>query len=140
MITWTLTKLWGMTKMARKGPRQQFFVCASVSDKGELITKTVPAASPDEAMKIFSEQHSHNPREILGPFFKKRAQIIENTREMKFSNQIKKAVYNDWIVSAVLLTEPADQAYLVFIKRVDDKKIPTPKGTIVVPTSDLRFM
>lgn len=80
------------------------------------------------------------PKEILGPFYKKRAQVIENTRSLKFSNQTKKAVYNDWMVNAFLLKEPENQAYLVFIKRVDDKKLPIPKGTITVPISDLRFI
>jgi hypothetical protein len=39
-----------------------------------------------------------------------------------------------------MLTEPADHAYLVFIKRADDKKIPFPKGTITAPIHDLRFI
>lgn len=125
--------------MSRKGPRPQVFVCASISDIGNLITKTITASSQAEASKIFAEQYSHPPRDILGPFFKKRAQIIESTRELKFSNVIKKAVYDDWLVSAMILLEPAEHAYLVFIKRADDKKILTPKGTIVVPVSDLRF-
>lgn len=126
--------------MSRRGPRELVFVCASVSNLGELITKVISATSPAEASKIFDEQNSHPPKEILGPFFKKRAQIIENTRVLKFTNQTKKAIYNDWVVTAFILTEPADQAYLVFIKRVDDKKLPIPKGTITVPLSNLRFI
>ena len=43
------------------------------------------------------------------------------------------------IVNAMFLKEPESHAFLVFIKRIDDKKIPFPKGTIVVPISDLRF-
>jgi hypothetical protein len=66
--------------------------------------------------------------------------VIENTRVLKFSNQTKKAIYNDWLVDAFLLQEPENQAYLVFIKRVDDKKLPSPKGTITVPITDLRFV
>jgi hypothetical protein len=126
--------------MSRKGPRQLVFVCASISSAGELVTKIIPANSPDEATKLFTEQFSHAPKEVLGPFFKKRTQVIENTRVLKFTNQTKKAIYNDWIVNAFILTEPANQAYLVFLKRADDKKLPTPKGTITVPVSDLRFL
>jgi len=77
---------------------------------------------------------------VLGPFFKKRAQVLENTRSLKFTNQNKKAIYNEWYVNAFMLKEPENQAYLVFIRRVDDKKLPPPKGTITVPISDLRFI
>jgi hypothetical protein len=76
----------------------------------------------------------------MGPFYKKRAQVLESTRVLKFTNQTKRAQYNDWLVNAFILKEPVDQAYLVFIKRLDDKKLPTPKGTITVPVSELRFI
>jgi hypothetical protein len=126
--------------MTRKGPRQIFFVCASISNNGDLITKIISAQSPAEATKIFTDEFSISPKEVLGPFFKKGAQVLENTRSLKFTNQIRKAIYNDWVVNAFILKEPENQAYLVFIKRVDDKKLQTPKGTITVPISDLRFI
>ena len=126
--------------MSRKGPRQLVFVCASIASNGDLITKVIPAASPAEATQLFTDQFQHAPKDVLGPFFKKRAQVIEITRELKFTNQNKKAIYNDWLVNAFMLKEPENQAYLVFIKRVDDKKQPVPKGTITVPISDLRFI
>lgn len=125
--------------MSRKGARPTVFVCSCISI-GELITKIIPANSPDEASQLFSEQYGMMPKEVLGPFYKKRAQVIESTRVLKFSNQNKKAIYDDWYVNAFLLKEPENQAYLVFIKRVDDKKIPAPKGTITVPVSELRFV
>jgi hypothetical protein len=137
----TLTKPLGMMKMNRKGPRPQVFVCASISVTGELITKVIPASSQAEAIELFTKQHAHAPKDVLGPFFKKRAQIIEKTRTLKFlPNQTKKAIYDDWLVNAFMLTEPVDQAYLVFIKRVDNKSLPKPQGTITVPVSDLRFI
>lgn len=126
--------------MSRKGARPIVFVCACVSSVGDLITKVIPANSPDEASKLFFEQYNVTPKEVMGPFYKKRAQVIENTRVLKFSNQTKKAIYSDWYVNAFLLKEPENQAYLVFIKRVDDKKVPSPKGTITVPVSELRFI
>jgi hypothetical protein len=126
--------------MTRKGPRQLVFVCASIASNGDLITKVIPAASPAEATQMFTEQFSISPKEILGPFFKKRAQVLEVTRELKFTKETRKAVYNDWVVNAFILKEPENQAYLVFIKRADDKKLPLPKGTITVPVADLRFI
>ncbi len=125
--------------MSKKGARQTFFVCASLTASGELITQTIPATSPDEASRLFSKEHTITPQEVLGPFYKKRVQVLENTRELKFSNQTKKAVYNDWLVDAFLLKEPENQAYLIFTRRLDGKKMPAPKGTVVVPISDLRF-
>lgn len=125
--------------MVRKGPRQTVYVCAAILD-GELVTEIIPAGAQSEASEKFNEKFSLTPLSVLGPFFKKRAQVLENTRTLQFTNQTKKAIYNDWVVNAFLLKEPVDQAYLVFIKRVDDKKLPTPKGTITVPISDLRFI
>jgi hypothetical protein len=126
--------------MSRKGARPTVFVCAGLGSVGELLTKVIPAASPEEASNIFTETFLMQPKEVMGPFYKKRAQVIENTRNLKFSNETKKAIYDDWTVNAFILKEPENQAYLVFIKRVDDKKMPAPKGTITVPVSDLRFI
>lgn len=123
----------------RKGARQTVFVCVAISDNNELVTRIIPAESPKDAADLFIQQVSLQPKEVLGPFFKKRAQVIENTRILKFTTQRKRAIYNDWVVDAFLLQEPVNQAYLVFIKRVDDKKLPPPKGTITVPLTDLRF-
>lgn len=124
--------------MTRMGPRQTYFVCAAIVD-GELVAETISGDSPSDATTKFTEKFSTSPQTIHGPFFKKRAQIIENTRTLSFTNQTKKAVYNDWMVNAFFLKDPPDQAYLVFIKRIDGKKLPIPRGTITVPISDLRF-
>jgi hypothetical protein len=125
--------------IGRKSARQTVFVCIAISDNNELVTHIIPAESPKDAADLFFQQVSVQPKEVLGPFFKKRAQVIENTRVLKFTTQRKRAIYNDWVVDAFLLQEPENQAYLVFIKRVDDKKLPPPKGTITVSVSDLRF-
>lgn len=124
----------------RKGTRQTVFVCATITDNNELLTQIIATESPKEAADIFLKQTSFPVKEVLGPFYKKKTQVIENTRVLKFSNQTRKAIYNDWLVDAFLLQEPENQAYLVFIKRVDDKKLPSPKGTITVPITELRFM
>ncbi len=123
----------------RRGARQTVFVCVAISNDAELITRIIAATDPKEASELFLQETTHQPKEVLGPFFKKRTQVIENTRVLKFTTQQKRAVYMGWIVDAFMLQEPENQAYLVFIKRVDDKKLPAPKGTITVPVSDLRF-
>ena len=124
----------------RRGARQTVFVCAGISSNNELMTRVIAAETPKEATDLFIEQVVIQPKEVLGPFYKKKTQVIESSRILKFSNQTKKAHYNNWLVDAFLLQEPENQAYLVFIKRIDDKNLPSPKGTITVPVSDLRFL
>ena len=124
--------------MSKGRQRPTFFVCASISNKNELLIKPILSTSPTEASNIFAEQFGIVPQSILGPWFKKRTQVVESTRELKFTNQIKKAIYNDWVVNAFMLKEPENQAYLIFLKRVDDKKIPLPKGIVTVPISELK--
>jgi hypothetical protein len=126
--------------MNRKGRRQTVFVCISATATGEIISMIIPAISQDDASKLFSEKYSHAPKEVHGPFYKKRTQVLETTRVLKFSDQTKKAIYNGWVVNAFMLKEPENQAYLVFVKREDSKSVPFPKGTIVVPISDLQFI
>jgi hypothetical protein len=129
-----------MDKRKRRGARPVVFVCIAL-EGNMLTTKIIPANTQEEAIKSFKRQFDLEPREVLGPFFKKRAQVIESTRVLKFSNETKQAIYNDcWLVNAFMLKEPENQAYLVFIKRTDNKKVPTPKGTITVPVSELRFL
>lgn len=126
--------------MTKRGPRPLVFICACLTPNKEMIVKSIIAQTQAEASDLFKSQFLYSPQEILGPFLKKRTQVIETTRELKFSNQIKKAIYNDWVVNAFILQEPENQAYLVFLNRTDDKKVPIPKGTITVPISDLRFI
>src|SRR5271156_6565148 len=123
----------------RKGARQTYFVCAAFAAPDELITLVIPATSQKEAAEAFLQKTTLTAKHIHGPFLKKRAQIIENTRTLKFADQTKRAIYNGWEVNAFFLKEPENQAYLVFLKRVDNVKQPAPKGTIVVSISDLRI-
>jgi len=128
--------------MSRRGARPIFFVCAALSEQGELLTKIVNATTSLEAKKLFKDEFNVDPKEIMGPFHKKQTQILETTRTLKFAQQNKKqvAIYHDWYVDAFFLTDPVDHAYLIFQKRVDDKKVAPPKGTVTVPITDLRFL
>lgn len=128
--------------MNKRGPRPVFFVCiGSDAEKTvDFISKVIQAVSQDEAATCFFEQTGIKAKTIHGPFRPKRAQVVENTRTLKFAAEQKLALYNDWEVKALFLKEPENHAYLVFIRRVDGKKQPAPKGTIVVPISDLRFL
>lgn len=125
--------------MSKKGPREIVFVCAAVKN-GELISKIISAACQNDALKFFKDEFQINVEQVYGPFHKKRSQVIETTRELKFANETKKAIYNEWHVNAYMLKEPENQAFLVFTKRIDGKKMPSPKGTITVPISELRYI
>jgi len=125
--------------MKKHRTRPIFFQCAAVKE-GKLVSKTIQAASVTEAVSAFEQLTSIKPEDVAGPFYKKKKQILEVTRDLKFTHETKRAIFNEWEVNAMLLKEPADHAYLVFIRRVDDKKVPAPKGTVVVPVFDLRFM
>lgn len=126
--------------MSRRHAREIVFVCSSVSNKGELISQIIPGTTPVEASTLFLELNKLDAQTVLGPFYKKKTQILEVTRSLQFASPIfKKAEYNGWLVNAFMLADPVDQAYLIFLKRTDDKKIPAPKGTIIIPISDLRF-
>ena len=123
----------------KRGRRQLIFVCGDIIE-GEMIMKAIPASSQAEVIQIFTDTYKKAPKIVLGGYYSQRTQVLETTRVLKFSNQTKKAIYNDWMVNAFILTDPIDHAYLVFLKRMDDKKIPNPKGTITVPITDLRFL
>jgi hypothetical protein len=116
-------------------------VCIGIDPEksGDFTSMVVQATSQNEAATFFFEQAGLKAKTIHGPFRPKRAQVMENTRTLKFTDQNRKAAYNEWEVNAMILKEPENHAYLIFLKRVDGKKVPAPKGTIVVPISDLRF-
>lgn len=123
----------------RRSVRQIYFACAALTENKDLIFKTIPAFSVNEAIDIFTKDFNIKPLEVQGPFYKKRAQVLENTTKLLFSNQSKSAEYNGWKVNAILLKSPENHAFLIFKKRIDEKNIPKPQGTVVVPIYDLRF-
>ncbi len=116
------------------------FVCVGIDrDKMDVVSKQITATSQSEAANLFLELTKIKAKTIHGPYRLKRAQVLENTRTLKFTDKSCKAIYNDWEVNAFYLKEPENHAYLVFIRRIDGQKQTAPKGTILVPVSDLRF-
>lgn len=127
--------------MNKRIPRPVFFVCAAINiEKTDVISKSIQAVSQNEAALLFFDLTGVKTTAIHGPFRPKKAQVIENTRSLKFTNEPpKQAFYNDWEVNAFFLKEPEGHAYLIFIKKIDGKKQSPPNGTIIIPISDLRF-
>lgn len=126
----------------RRGPRPVVYVCIGIDpdNPGEFVSKQIQATSQGEAASLFLEMTKSKAKTIYGPYRPKRAQVIENTREMKLlvNEKARKAIYDDWSVTAFYLKEPENHAYLIFHERVDGQKLALPKGTVIVPISDLR--
>lgn len=127
--------------MRKRGPRPVVFVCSGIDrEKMDVVSKEITAASQNEAASLFLEVTKIKAKSIHGPYRKKREQVMENTRSMKFDDQpSRRTIHDGCEVNVFYLKEPENHAYLVFLKRVDGGKQPLPKGTIIVPVSDLRF-
>ncbi len=117
-----------------------FFVCAAISPDNELQTKSIQALNLDEAVELFYNQFGCKPKDVYGPFHKKKTQVLVNTTELIFSTVYKTAEYNGWIVSANILKKPTDHAHLLFKRRIDGQSVPKPQGIVVVPIYDLRLL
>jgi hypothetical protein len=125
--------------MGKRGPRPVVYVCVGIDQtKVDVVSKQIQATSQQEAARLFLEQTSIKAKTIHGPYRPKRAQVLENTRTLKFSDKSCKGVYNGWEVNIFYLKEPENHAYLVFIRKIDEQAPPAPKGTFLVPVSDLR--
>lgn len=125
--------------MSRRKKRPIYFVCSNIINN-DLVSDPIVAESVTEASDIFFEKYQNKPKVVHGPFYKKRIEQIIISTPFKVTNQLKKAHYNEWLVNAFILKEPENSALLIFLQRLDDKKIPSPKGTTIVPITDLRFI
>jgi hypothetical protein len=124
--------------MSRRKKRPIYFICSTIVNN-DLISEAVIAETSTEATDLFFNKFQAKPRIIHGPFYKKKMEQVIVSTPFKITNQVKKAHYNGWLVNAFILKEPENSALLIFLQRLDDKKIPSPKGTIIVPISDLKF-
>ena len=125
--------------MIRKSKRQIFYVCSAIKNEN-LISETLPAFSMEEAGKVFNDQFGIMPKTILGPFLKKRTAPLKPETTIKFDGKPRQAMYEGWLVNAFELKTPENSAFLLFIKRLDNQKKPIPKGKVIVPTHELRFI
>lgn len=124
--------------MTRKGPRPVVYVCVGFDhEKVDVISRAITANSQNEAANLFLEQTKIKAKNIHGPYRPKRAQVLDNTRTLRFGDKSVKTTYNGWEVNAFYLKEPENHAYLVFIRKIDEKAPAAPKGTFLVPVSDI---
>lgn len=124
----------------KKGSRKTLFVCSAYDNsKKQLISKAVEADTRDSAVSSFKDQNSIDAEIILGPFFLKKTNVLNQEINIKFSGESKKAIYNDWYVKAMMLSHPNEFAYVFYDKRIDDKKAQKPVSNLV-RIEELKFI
>lgn len=116
--------------------KTNLYVCSAINK--ELISKIISADSYESAKSQFYSEYQIYPEIIYGPFAK--LNKSENISGIKFSGVSKKGIYKDWHVNALLLTNPKNNVYLLFDKRIDGKKMTKPTGTFVVHLDELRII
>jgi hypothetical protein len=127
--------------MARavKQRKEIFFVCSAIKHS-QLLQRTISGSTFSAVRKIFEGSEGIKPIIISGPFFKKRGFDQECFEDLKFSGISKKAIYEDWEVTAQILLEPENTAYLFFKKRIDGQNVQPPDGHVIVDIQNLRFI
>lgn len=134
-----MTKLLEMVNMTKERKRLIYFVCSSLN-QGNLVSELILADDLDKATDLFISKIGVKPDIVYGPFYKKKVEKVVLSTPFKVTNQVKKAEYESWLVNAIILKEPINSALLIFLNRLDSKKVTCPKGTFIVPISDLRFI
>ena len=124
-----------MRKVKRR--KTIIYVCSAL-DNQRLLSHQISAGNITEASKIFTQQYGIVPQTIHGPFFAKRRGVMDKTRNIQFSGSSMNAVYDGWLVSALLLKEPAGSAFLLFDRKVDNSQASKPIGTFIVNIETLQ--
>ena len=129
-------------KDRQKKPRPVVFVCVGLDIKtNDCLSRVISATTPEQAAQQFLQETSFPAKHIHGPFLHKRTQVLKTTQTLRFADQpAKPAIYREWKVNSFLLTEPENHAYLIFLNRTDGKQQTAPQGTIIVSTTELRFL
>jgi hypothetical protein len=65
--------------------------------------------------------------------------LVSAPQALRFTDQVRKAEYQGWLVNASYLAYPKDHAFLLFVRRLDGKKQVAPKGTTIVPIKELKL-
>jgi hypothetical protein len=106
----------------------------------ELVHDVIPAENSADAIKVFEEKFSSKPKEVLGPFIKRKSKPIQITTSLKFDGKPRKAIYNGWLVNSFSLKEPENCVFIIFIKDTENLSRVPPKGTTIVPINEIRFI
>jgi hypothetical protein len=116
--------------------RKYYFTCASVVD-GKLAAETYFVENRDDAFSLFKESYKCAPLFLEGPFYRKLEKNKKkiNFNNIKLSNKSVKAIYNGNQVKAIMLSEPENYAFLIYL---NNKNNPSSKSATVVHISELK--
>jgi hypothetical protein len=121
----------------RRKERIIVYVCSAIKDNN-LISKMIEANTIEDAFNLFEKENNIKPLSTFGPFFKKKAGILNKNFDIKFkADATKQIIYNGWKCTALPLTTPKDCFYLFFNNRIDGQKINKPKP-IIVSDNDIK--
>lgn len=125
--------------MGRRGPRQVVFVCSAIIN-GKLFSEMIEQETSEEAQKRFVAKYEAKPESILGPFYRKRTGVLLNSQaQVRFTGKHVAAIFNEWYVKAMLLSQPEDCVWVFFDLRVDGKKQPKPQS-FIMKAEELRYL
>lgn len=116
--------------------RKYYFTCASVIDN-RLAAEIYFVETRDDAFLQFKNKHGCAPLFLEGPFYKKIEKNKKkiNPNNIKLSNKSIKALYNGNQVKAIILTEPEDYTFLIYL---NNKNNPSDKSPTIVHISELK--
>lgn len=123
--------------MGRLGKKPIQYVCCAIVGS-RLVSEAVVANTLNDAAKKFKLQYGCKPEDIHGPFFSKRPTAKDKVREYEFEGKSKKAIYDGWFVTALMIKDQKNCAFLLFDSRVDGQKMQRPQGDFIVKLDELK--
>ena len=115
----------------KKNKKSYYYTCCSVIE-GNLVAETYFIPSREEAYNMFEQKHGIKPTFMDGPFYRKLEKNKKKvkTNNVQLTNKIISGLYKGFSVKAVLLKEPENYAYIIFID-CKDKSINIKENNIV---------
>lgn len=124
--------------MKTKNRKKYFFTCAAIINQN-LVAETYFIESREDAYREYEIKHGICPQFLDGPFYRK---LEKNKREVqknniKLTNKIVRGMYKDYVVKGVVLKEPKDYIYLIFVDN-KDKNTNVINGSNIVHVSEIK--
>lgn len=115
----------------RRKARIIIYVCSAIKEN-ILISKMVEAQTLEGSYVIFETENGIKPQMVLGPFYKKKSNVLEKNTSLRFKfGQNMQGNYNGWLITAMPLLSPPDSAYVLFNKKIDGSRATKPNAMVV---------
>lgn len=121
--------------------RKVFFVCCGTVE-GSLKSEIIEASSKQDAFDIFKSRNKFSPEFVSPSFYKKHEKFLyKKLNNIKFTQKTIQTIYGGWNITAKILEDPANFAYIIIKNHVSNpnKKKPQPKPGmhILLPLSEI---